>query len=65
MSLPEMEQIEGLFLSKIENWLKLVKNKDCSGFSEKMRQVKKRLKELDPEYERAYGTMYRLLDDES
>jgi len=65
MSLPEMEQIEGLFLSKIEDWLKLVKNKDCSGFSEKMRKVKKRLKELDPEYERAYGTMYRLLDDES
>ena len=65
MSLPEMEQLEGLFLTKIEDWLKFVKNKDCNGFSEKIRQVKQRLEELDPEYERAYGTMYRLLDDES
>ncbi len=63
MSLPEMEKIEGLFLSKVEDWLRLVKSKDCAGFSGKMKQVKKRLRELDPEYERAYRAMYRLLDD--
>ncbi|MCW4033944.1 MAG: prephenate dehydrogenase/arogenate dehydrogenase family protein [Candidatus Bathyarchaeota archaeon] len=63
MSLPEMEKIEGLFLSKVEEWLKLVKQKDCSGFGAKMQHVKKRLKELDPEYEKAYNEMYRLLDD--
>jgi len=28
-----------------------------------MEQVKKRLKELDPDYERYYRLMYRLLDD--
>ena len=63
MSLPEMKKIEGLFLSKVEEWLRLVKSKDCAGFSRKMGQVKKRLRELDPEYERAYRAMYRLLDD--
>jgi len=63
MSLPEMEQIEGLFLEKIEEWLKLVRAKDCSGFGRKMEQIKKRLKELDPDYERYYRLMYRLLDD--
>jgi prephenate dehydrogenase len=63
MSLPEMEKIEGLFLEKVEEWLRLVKQKDCSGFSRKMEQVKKRLKELDPDYERYYLLMYRLLDD--
>ena len=63
MSLPEMQKIEGLFLSKVEEWLKLVKRKDCAGFSGKMQHVKKRLKELDPEYERAYQAMYRVLDD--
>jgi hypothetical protein len=62
MSLPEMQKIEGLFLEKVEEWLKLVKRKDCAGFSRRMLQVKKRLKELDPEYERAYRAMYRLLD---
>ena len=63
MSLPEMEQLESLFLSKVEEWLKLVKNKDCAGFSSKMQQVKKRLQELDPDYESAYRAMYRILDD--
>ena len=63
MSLPEMEKIEGLFLEKVEEWLKLVRTKDCGGFSRKMEQVKKRLQELDPDYERYYRLMYRLLDD--
>jgi prephenate dehydrogenase len=63
MSLPEMQKIEGLFLSKVEEWLELVKRKDCDGFSRRMQQVKKRLKKLDPDYESAYQAMYRLLDD--
>lgn len=61
MSLPEMEQIEGLFLSKVEEWLKLVKRKDCGGFGRRMGEVKKRLRELDPDFERYYRLMYRLL----
>ncbi|MBN1784902.1 MAG: prephenate dehydrogenase/arogenate dehydrogenase family protein [Candidatus Bathyarchaeota archaeon] len=63
MSLPEMEKIEGLFLDKVEEWLKLVKKKDCAGFRRKMEKVKKRLREVDPDYEKYYGLMYRLLDD--
>ncbi|PVX26356.1 MAG: hypothetical protein CW716_06205 [Candidatus Bathyarchaeum sp.] len=63
MSLPEMEKIEGLFLEKVEEWLKLVKQKDCSGFRHKMEQVQKRLRELDPDHENYYMLMYRLLDD--
>jgi prephenate dehydrogenase len=63
MSLPEMEQIEGLFLEKVEEWIKMVRAKDCGGFGHKMEQVKKRLKELDPDYERYYRLMYRLLAD--
>lgn len=62
MSLPEVEKIEGLFLEKAEEWLDLVRRKDCSGFSSRMQQVKKRLKDLDPDYERYYEIMYRLLD---
>lgn len=62
MSLPEMEKLEELFLSKVEEWLRLVKDRDCGGFSAKMVEVKKRLRELDPEFERYYGLMYRLLD---
>jgi prephenate dehydrogenase len=61
MSLPEMEQIEELFLNKVEEWLSLVKTKDCGGFGRKMEEVKKRLQELDPDFELYYRLMYRLL----
>jgi prephenate dehydrogenase len=63
MSLPEMEIIEGFFLEKVEDWLKLVRNKNCKKFSVKMIDLKKKLMELDPKYERAYSDMYSLLDD--
>ena len=58
-----MEKIEGLFLEKVEDWLNLVKKKNCKEFQAKMEKVKKRLKELDPQYEQAYKDMYSLLDD--
>jgi prephenate dehydrogenase len=61
MSLPEMEKIEGLFLSKVEEWLKLVKAKDCEDFASKMNEIKKRFRETDPDYERYYSLMYRIL----
>ena len=64
MSLPEVEKIESLFLEKVEEWLELVKRKDCDGFSSRMKEVKGRLKKLDPDYERYYEVMYRLLEDD-
>ena len=63
MSLPEVENIEGLFLEKVEEWLHLVRKKDCAGFSNKMEEVRKKLKELDPDFDRYYEVMYRLLDE--
>ena len=57
------ENIENIFLNRVEEWLQLVKNKDCHGFALKMSQVKKKLKELDPDYENAYSTMYKLMDN--
>jgi prephenate dehydrogenase len=64
MSLPEVEKIEGLFLEKVEEWLDLVRRKDCDGFSSRMEEVKKLLKKLDPDYERRYDVMYKLLDED-
>lgn len=65
MSLPEVEKFEELFLDKVEEWLKLVSRKDCDGFSAKMEVVKKKLKKLDPDFEKRYGIMYRLLDEDA
>lgn len=63
VSLPEIEKVETLFLEKVEDWLKLVKDKNCQSFANKMEILKKKLEELDPEYEQAYKDMYRLIDD--
>jgi len=65
MSLPEVEKIEGWFLEKVEEWLDLVRQKDCAGFSSKMNQIRKKLQELDPDFERYYEVMYRLLNEDS
>lgn len=62
MSLPEIEKLENLFLTKVEEWVRLVKEKDCEGFSRKMREIKKRFLKSDPDYEHYYELMYRLLD---
>jgi prephenate dehydrogenase len=65
MSLPDVEKIEGLFLEKVEEWLDLVRQRDCAGFSSKMNEIRKKLKELDPDFERYYEVMYRLLNEDS
>jgi len=62
MNLPEIEKIEGLFLMKAEEWLSMVKRKDRSAFASKMELVKRKLREVNPDYARSYEVMHRLLD---
>jgi prephenate dehydrogenase len=62
MNLPEIEKIEGLFLEKSEEWLSMVKRKDRSAFASKMKLIKTKLREVNPDYARSYEVMHRLLD---
>jgi prephenate dehydrogenase len=62
MRLPEIEKIEGLFLEKSREWLDVVRRKDRSAFADKMELVKRRLKEIDPDYAKSYEVMHRLLE---
>ena len=61
-SLPELERIECLFISKAEEWLKLVKQKDSLALVKKLEQLKAKLLQADHEYEKSYETMYRMLE---
>jgi prephenate dehydrogenase len=61
-SLPELERIECLFISKAEEWLKLVKQKDSLALVKKLEQLKAKLLQADREYEKSYETMYRMLE---
>jgi prephenate dehydrogenase len=61
-SLPKLEGIEEMFLSKAAEWLALVKQKDSVALTKKLEQLKARLHQADPEYEKSYETMYKMLE---
>jgi prephenate dehydrogenase len=61
-SLPDLEKIEDQFMSKAEEWLRLIKNKDSNVIVGRMENLKKRLKEIDSDFARSYETMYKMLE---
>jgi prephenate dehydrogenase len=61
MNLPEIEKIEVSFLEKSVEWLGMVRRKDKSAFANRMEPVKKKLREVNPDYVGSYEVMHRLL----
>jgi len=62
MSLPSMAKVEELFQRNLKNWAELVKNRDQRQFVHKMNSLKDKLKEDNPNFEKAYQNMYRILE---
>jgi len=62
MMLPKLEKIEGLLLEKSREWLDVVKRRDRLAFANKMELVKRRLREVNPDYAKSYEVMHRLLE---
>jgi len=62
MSLPNMVEIEGLFQSRVKVWADLVKKRDRQEFIRRMNSLKNRLKEEEPDFEKVYGNIYRLVE---
>jgi prephenate dehydrogenase len=61
-SLPDMGKIEAQFIAKAEEWLSLVKKKDTAAIVKKLENLKAKLMEMDPEFEKSYETMYKMLE---
>jgi len=61
MNLPEIEKIEGLFSEKYEEWFSIVSRKDRSAFGDRMNLVKRKLREVNPDYVKSYEVVQRLL----
>lgn len=61
-SLPDLEKIEDQFMSKAEEWLRLIKNKDSNVIVGRMENLRKRLKEIDSDFAKSYETMYKMLE---
>lgn len=62
MWLPNMTEMEKLFQRKVEAWVELVKNKDRKNLVDKINNLKYRLKEIDPDFGKAYEIMYKLVN---
>ena len=62
MNLPDLSKIEDQFMTKAQEWLNLVKNKDATAIVERMEQLKKKLKETDSDFANSYEVMYKMLE---
>ncbi len=62
MSLPNMVEIQSLFQRKVKTWADLVRSGNRQKFIHRMNNLRNRLKEEDPDFEEAYGNIYKLTE---
>ncbi len=62
MRLPNMMEIEKLFQKRGQVWVDLVKNKDRQEFVKRMKALRGRLEEVNPDFGKAYENMYRIVE---
>jgi len=62
MNLPDVIEVEGLFLKKAREWADLVKNKDREKFVRQMTALRKELEQGNPDFGKSYENMYRIVE---
>jgi len=62
LSLPEIAKLEGRFIEKAHEWLKLIQQKDPAAIISKMEQLKAKLVKATGDYARSYEIMYKMLE---
>lgn len=61
-SLPGIKHLESQFIDKASEWLELIKKKDSVAITNKMNQLKAKLKKNSDNYEHSYEVMYKMLE---
>ncbi len=61
-NLPEIIELESLFIEKASEWLELIKKKDLIAITAKMNQLKSKLKITNTNYDSSYKSMYKMLE---
>ncbi|HUU86975.1 MAG TPA: prephenate dehydrogenase/arogenate dehydrogenase family protein [Candidatus Glassbacteria bacterium] len=61
-NLPEIAELENMFIEKASEWLELIKKKDSIAITAKMKQLKSKLKRKNANYESSYKAMYKMLE---
>ncbi len=62
MNLPNMGKIEDQFISKAQEWLDLIKQKDPKAIMNRMEQLKAKLLKTDSDFAKSYEVMYKMLE---
>jgi prephenate dehydrogenase len=62
MNLPEMGEIEELYIAKAQEWLDLLKKKNPQSIVDRMERLKAKLLKADPDFAKSYEVMYRMLE---
>ena len=62
MNLPDIDRVEAAFLDKTQTWAKLVRDKDRTEFTKRMKDLKERFEKSDPDFQDAYRKMYQIAD---
>ena len=62
MHLPKLAEIERSFQEKVTAWAELVAGKDEAQFARKMKTLKERFTELNPDLGSAYEDMYKVIE---
>jgi prephenate dehydrogenase len=62
MNLPHLKQAQEIFIHNARLWTEIVEDKDRQSFIERMRHLRQRFEENNPDFGRAYDNMYRLIN---
>jgi len=62
MNLPDILDIEALFLKSTKTWGDIVKNTDKQGFIDRMIKIKDKMQQENPDFGKSYEDMYKLLE---
>jgi len=62
MNLPHVAELERTFQKKVKDWADLVENKDSAKFVERMKDLKDRLNQVNPDFGKSYEDMYKLME---
>jgi prephenate dehydrogenase len=63
MNLPGMTDMEELFIKSSRVWADIVREKEKKKFIDRMRRIKEKLPNIDPEFGSSYREMHDLLDE--
>ena len=63
MHLPHIAEIERLFQKRAKTWADLVENRDREKFLQRMNALKDTLRQVDPNFGKAYEDMHKLVEE--